>query len=418
MSTWGAVAVLFAALTAAASAQPSSPLAALTNALNSGIQQIGSASGAYVVDLTTGQVLYSRSANIERLPASVEKLYTTSTALLRFGPSATLTTTVWGSGWLDQNGVWHGVLYLKGGGDPTFGSAAFDSSAYGTGATIQTLVSNLKRNLHLTGIQGWVVGDGSYFDSVRGTPASGFQPDLPDIEGLLSGLVYDRGFANFDGTVAQARPVLYAAQQFVAALRAVHVNVPARTPVVTGRTPASAQRLAGVASPPISTLIQLTNTPSDNYLAEMLLKGLGARFGGAGSTAAGAAVVRAELASQFGIAPQLNDGSGLSRADRTSPQQVVTLLERMYTNPVFVESLAIGGETGTLKDQMEGTSAQGVCHGKTGTLHDVANLAGYCQARDGHELAFAFLANGLGDPDYVHAVEANRMAAALARYDG
>jgi D-alanyl-D-alanine carboxypeptidase len=67
---------------------------------------------------------------------------------------------------------------------------------------------------------------------------------------------------------------------------------------------------------------------------------------------------------------------------------------------------------------MRGTPAQGVCHAKTGTLSDVANLAGYCLARDGHELAFAFLANGLGSPDYVHMVEADTMAAALAKYDG
>jgi D-alanyl-D-alanine carboxypeptidase/D-alanyl-D-alanine-endopeptidase (penicillin-binding protein 4) len=94
------------------------------------------------------------------------------------------------------------------------------------------------------------------------------------------------------------------------------------------------------------------------------------------------------------------------------------VLEAMYGNPDFFNSLAIGGETGTLQDEMQGTAAQGVCHGKTGTLHDVANLAGYCRARDGHELAFAFLANGVGSPDYVHAVEADQMAVALAKYNG
>ncbi|HUE26627.1 MAG TPA: D-alanyl-D-alanine carboxypeptidase, partial [Solirubrobacteraceae bacterium] len=73
---------------------------------------------------------------------------------------------------------------------------------------------------------------------------------------------------------------------------------------------------------------------------------------------------------------------------------------------------------GTLKDYSHRTAAQGNCHGKTGTLHDVANLVGYCHARDGHTLAFAFLANGLSAPDYVHSVEADDMAAALASYNG
>jgi D-alanyl-D-alanine carboxypeptidase/D-alanyl-D-alanine-endopeptidase (penicillin-binding protein 4) len=380
--------------------------------------RIGRTSSAYVVDLNTGRELYSNAAGTPRLPASVQKLYTTSTALLRFGPNSTLTTTVWGTGGLNATGSWIGNLYIKGGGDPTFGSPGFDRSAYGTGATVQRLVSNLLHGLHISSIQGRIVGDESYFDSLRGTPANGYGPDIPDVEGLLSALAFNRGFANFTGTVAQGRPALYATQQFAGALRTAGVRVPRATPIYTGHVPAHARRLAVVQSPTMAKLIQLTNAPSDNYLAEMLLKGLGARFGGAGTTAAGAAVVRQEIQSQFGIRPTLNDGSGLSRADATSPLQVVTLLERMYSNPYFFNSLAIAGRTGTLEDEAVRTAAQGVCHAKTGSLHDVANLAGYCLARDGHELAFAFLANGLGDPDYVHTVEASDMAAALAKYDG
>ncbi len=382
------------------------------------MRHIGGASSAYVVDMTTGQSLFGWDANVGRMPASVEKLYTTSTALLRLGPQATLSTTVFGVGSEDSAGVWHGTLYLKGGGDPTFGSVSFDHAAYGTGATMRQLVSNLLATTHITGIQGQIVGDGSYFDQYRGTPATGFGTDLPDVEGELGALIFNRGFANSIGTVPQSHPVLYAAQRFITALRFAGVNVPTTTPVYGGPTPAGAQQLATVTSPPIATLIQLTNTPSDNFFAEMLLKGLGARFGGAGSTAAGAAVVRSELSSVFGITPVLNDGSGLSRSDSTSPRQVVTLLEKMYSNPDFFNSLAIGGETGTLQDEMVGTAARGVCHGKTGTLHDVAALAGYCRARDGHELTFAFLANRIGSPDYAHYIEGNVMAVALAKYRG
>ena len=82
-------------------------------------------------------------ARSRRLPASVEKIYTTSTALLRFGATGTLTTKVLGSGSLDAVGGWHGTLYLRGGGDPTFGSASYDRFAYGAGATMQRLVANL-----------------------------------------------------------------------------------------------------------------------------------------------------------------------------------------------------------------------------------------------------------------------------------
>jgi D-alanyl-D-alanine carboxypeptidase/D-alanyl-D-alanine-endopeptidase (penicillin-binding protein 4) len=167
----------------------------------------------------------------------------------------------------------------------------------------------------------------------------------------------------------------------------------------------------------MAQLIALTNTPSDNFFAETLTKDLGARFGGAGTTAAGVAVIKAELSSHFGLAPRFDDGSGLSRDDATTPRQVVSLLAQMADNPDFVNSLAVGGETGTLQHEMVGTPAQGACRGKTGTLIDVASLAGYCQAADGHTLAFAFLANRLGDPELGHQIEAS-MAVALARYNG
>jgi D-alanyl-D-alanine carboxypeptidase/D-alanyl-D-alanine-endopeptidase (penicillin-binding protein 4) len=173
-----------------------------------------------------------------------------------------------------------------------------------------------------------------------------------------------------------------------------------------------------VNSPTIARLVAMTNTPSDNFFAEMLLKGLGARFGAGGSTAAGAGVVIASLRRQFGIHPKLVDGSGLSYADSTSPSQMVTALTKLRYNHPFWDSLAVGGESGTLADEMRGTRAQGNCRGKTGTLSSVANLVGYCHARNGHTLAFAFYANSVGDTAAVHSVEGNQMAVALADYTG
>ena len=96
----------------------------------------------------------------------------------------------------DRHHGFHGILCLKGGGDPTFGSAGFDQSFYGTGATVGQLADNLIRNTGITSIHGRIVGDDTYFDSLRGTPATGFGPDITDVEGLLSALAYDRGFAD------------------------------------------------------------------------------------------------------------------------------------------------------------------------------------------------------------------------------
>jgi len=388
----------------------------LAQALTGDLRASGGASAAYVLDLNTGGVLYSAGGQDGHLPASVEKLYTTSTALLRFGGNATLTTQLLGAGSVADR-VWHGTLVLKGGGDPTFGSASFDQANYGTGATIQKLVRNLIRATGIRSVQGAILADGSIFDSKRGTPATGFGRSAW-VEGELDGVAYDRGWFTADGSIFQARPTLFAAQRLVDALRAAGVRVPSGTRVSTGSAPAGARQLATVSSPKIATLISITNTPSDNYFAETLLKDLGARFGGSGSTAAGAAVVRAAIANAFGIHPTLNDGSGLSRFDSTTPLQVVTLLQKMAGNSNFVNSLAVAGQTGTLQRVNRGSFAQGRCRGKTGTLSDVANLAGYCHARDGHTLAFAFLSDRISSPNYVHGVTQAAMTAAVANYNG
>jgi D-alanyl-D-alanine carboxypeptidase/D-alanyl-D-alanine-endopeptidase (penicillin-binding protein 4) len=409
----GAFGVLLAAAPAAAGAQPIAAQQALASGLSQGISQEGPASGAYVVDLTTGRVLFASAADVPRLPASVEKLYTTTTALLRFGPHATLVTSVLGRGYRGRAGKWAGTLYLRGGGDPTFGSVGFDRGAYGTGASVERLAANLLGSTHITGLLGPVVGDATFFDPLAGTSVSGFGFD-PDMEGSLSALAFNRGLL---GRRKIANPPVFAAQQLLAALAADRVRLPRRPFVGSGRTPASARLLATVHSPSIARLVALTNTPSDNFFAEMLLKDIGARFGAGGTTAAGAGVVSLLLARRFGIHPRLVDGSGLSRSDATTPIQVVTLLSKMIGNRAFLNSLAIAGVTGTLQHEMQGTVAQGNCRGKTGTLHDVANLVGVCTAADGHTLVFAFLANGLGNPTLGHAIEAN-MAVDVARYNG
>jgi serine-type D-Ala-D-Ala carboxypeptidase/endopeptidase (penicillin-binding protein 4) len=409
------LALLLMAPAAGIAQTPTSGQRSLRNSLSRELRTAHGASGAHVVDLQTGQTLFSSAAGVPRIPASVEKVYTTSTALLQFGAAGTLTTTILGSGTLDAAGGWHGTLYLKGGGDPTFGSSAYDRYAYGTGATIQQLVANLVGQAGITSVQGALVGDESYFDSARGTPPTGYAVSTY-IEGLLSSLAYNRGLADPQGNSFQARPALFAAQRLAGALRGAQVSVPKGTPIFTGPTPPTATVLATVQSPPMATLAQLTNTPSDNYLAEMLLKGIGARAGGRGSTAAGAAIVRRQVARSFGIHPRLIDGSGLSRYDRTSPRDVVRALSVLSSNAPFVNSLSVGGVSGTMRIGLAGTAAQGRCRGKTGTLSNVANLVGYCTARNGHRLVFAVLMNAV-NPTTGHALE-DRMAIAIAKYAG
>jgi D-alanyl-D-alanine carboxypeptidase/D-alanyl-D-alanine-endopeptidase (penicillin-binding protein 4) len=384
---------------AAAPAGAADPESALRRTLSAQMRHAGVAAGATVVDLSTGGRLYDRKGTIARVPASVEKLYTTATALARLGPESTFETTVTGEGELDERGVWRGDLYLRGFGDPTFGSAG-----------VARLVEEV-RGAGIERVAGRVYGDESFFDGRRGVPAAGYR--VSRYVGPLSALSYGHGYAR--GSF-QSKPPVYAAAKLVRQLRHEGVRVDEGSGARTA--PLDATPIAGVSSPTLATIARLTNRPSDNFYAEMLLKGLGARLADEGSTSAGIDVVRDQL-DDFGISPRIGDGSGLSRGNRTSPRAVVTLLQRMRTGSAasaFVGSLSVAGENGTLARRMRGTAAQGHCRGKTGTLSNVSTLAGYCIARDGRTLAFAFLMNRTGIAR-AHLIQ-DRMAIALARYRG
>ncbi len=391
------LAVLATALTAAPSAGAISP-EALSRAAAREIARVGPHAGALIRDLDTGRDLYARRADVARPPASVQKLYTTSTTLLRFGPDATFTTTVLGTGGVDATGVWRGDLVLRGGGDPTL-------SSWG----LSQLAGQLTATAGIRRVAGRLLGDESLFDALRGSASTRGRYDRW-IGGVLGGLTVSRGWAR-DG-----RPAAEAARRLAKALKARGVKVTGGAGA--GLTPPGARPVAALASPPVGTLVRLTNVPSDNFLAETLLKDLGSRFGGAGTSAAGAAVVRAQAAT-FGARPAVVDGSGLSRADRTSPRQVVALLAGMHAQPaapVFEGSLALAGRTGTIAGRMRGTAAQDRCRAKTGTLAGVSALAGLCRAVGGHAIAFAFLMTGTST--WRARVAQNRLAVLAARYDG
>ena len=390
---------LACALVAAPPATAAGP-EATANALARSMRSAGAASGAIAVDVDSGQTLYALRADTARIPASVEKLYTTSTALLRLGPEETLGTTVLGEVPIGEDGTLAGNLYLRGGGDPTFGPSAASQ-----------LAAELK-SAGLREVTGRVMGDESAFDGRRGPPSSGYA--LTRDVGPLSALSFNHGRTGKRRPYFQVSPALFAAQAFQRALRRRGIRV--GRPAQTGDTPDDAVTLTEWASPPLAEIARRTNVPSDNYMAETLIKTLGVRLRSEGSTAAGAEAVREAMAS-IGVRTRVVDGSGLSRLDRTSPRAVVTLLTRMARDPAgeaFAASLPVAGRTGTLVHRMRGTAAQDRCQAKTGTLHDVSALAGYCTTTTGSHVAFAFLMNY---SSYVTARRVqDRMTAALAKY--
>ncbi len=221
--------------------------------------------------------------------------------------------------------------------------------------------------------------------------------------------------------IAVEDPTLYAATVFREVMEEHGITVIGQTRVsrapTAGSTPSKpypwlkARVLASYVSPPLSSIVSVMNKTSDNLFAEELFRTAAKEVGGEGSWSRGAEVMKRYLAS---VSIDTNrtaiyDGSGLSRMDLVSPQQIVTLLrtmhERQKSSQSFYESLPIMGVDGTLANRMKGTAAAGNVRAKTGFVTGVRSISGYLNTRDGEPLAFSIIGNNFTIP--VH--EANNL---------
>jgi serine-type D-Ala-D-Ala carboxypeptidase/endopeptidase (penicillin-binding protein 4) len=369
----------------------------------------GRNTGAEVYDLTQQRTLFKLHDQVKRPPASVEKIYTTIATLDALGSDARFHTKVFGTGHLGTGGVWHGDLYVRGDGDPTFGDGGFNKTwEEGYGPTAQQVADQLRAK-GLRRVTGKVIGDESLFDRHRGGPATKFEPDTPDYGGQLSALTYDHG-----AITGHLTPAAFAARQLARTLRSQHA--PARASKEDGETPRYARELAAVASPPVSVLLRLMDQPSDDLFADMFTKQLGVRYAEGGSIAQGARVI-AHIIQSFGVFPRIVDGSGLSRDDGSSPAEVAALLRTVWHTQygrALMNSLPVVGVSGTTRNIGVKTAAQGHCVAKTGTLNYVTNLAGYCSARGHHTVAFALFIDGPANWQAIPML--SRMVGSIAAY--
>jgi serine-type D-Ala-D-Ala carboxypeptidase/endopeptidase (penicillin-binding protein 4) len=392
---------------AALLAFPAGAWASLSSSLKRQMRGAGAYSGALVVDATTGKTLFGWKSALPRVLASNAKLFTTAAALDRFGVDGTFSTEVLSDSPMNASGVIPGDVWLRGGGDPAFGTLAYVRRHYGPSASsMEHLVDELD-SLGLTAIRGGVHGDESLFDAVRGVRDSryGTSPWV----GPLSALTLNHGY---DGSRFQSNPASFAAGVFRKTLKADGIT-PGHA-AARSRAPSDAQVLASVESPPMAVLARLTNKDSDNFFAETLLKNIGRDASGVGTTSAGVRAVRM-FASSVGARVSLIDGSGLDRGDRAAPRDVVELLMAERTREeydAFFASLPIAGVDGTIHDRMRSGPARRNCRAKTGSLIGVSALSGYCTTRSGREVAFSFLMNGL-TTSYARRIQ-DRMTQAIA----
>lgn len=348
-----------------------------------------------------------------RALASNTKLFTTATALDRLGRDHKFRTRVLAAGKV-TNGTLNGNLFLKGGGDPSFGTGAF-VNAYlaGVGTEVEKLAAQVRR-AGIRRVTGRVFADDTVFDRLRGVADSGYATS-PWI-GPLSGLSFNAGYTSSSFSRFSSNPAALAARTFARMLRSRGVEV--RPETGFRKTPRWALRnvVARQISPDMVWMSRITNLNSVNYWAEILLKGIGATIRGKGTTSDGATVMRRTMAA-LGVKVWPMDGSGLTYGNRSTAHDVVKLLFRARSKPwgkAFLDSLPTAGVDGTLGSRMRGSAAERRCHAKTGTLTGVTTLSGYCFNESGRRFAFSILMNSVTDTTRARAAQ-DQIVSLIAR---
>jgi serine-type D-Ala-D-Ala carboxypeptidase/endopeptidase (penicillin-binding protein 4) len=195
------------------------------------------------------------------------------------------------------------------------------------------------------------------------------------------------------------QPALYFGFTLKQMLQARGVKVKGR--IRTGTVPGSAKMLAAGFSDTLDIVLKRLNKNSSNFVAEQLIKTIGAEAKGTpGSHAKGIEAVEDFLERDVGVRRGtyvMKNGSGLNDSNRFSASQTNQLLVHMVNRfpvaPEYLSALAIAAKDGTLKYRFEGSDAVGRLRAKTGTLENVSALSGYVQAVGGERFVFSVMVN-------------------------
>lgn len=332
---------------------------------------LGSVSGAthsaLVVGLDSGQVVYERTPDTVRTPASNTKIFTTAASLIELGEAHRSTVRVFGQ---LAGGTVSGDLSLVAEHDPSSSTWFGVRSAQALDAVAGALAAK-----GITSIGGDVVAKGEF--------------------------VYE---GNSVGTIDYAAERGEVASAFRGALVARGISVGGTARGATGfDPPGGTGEIMTVPSVSLDVLSHAINVPSHNEFADLAMHHLGFVESGDDTYAAGESVV-IKVLEDAGIDPAglaLNDGSGLSHQNRVTPRQIVELTETMLARPegtAFLHSLSVSGVRGTIGGRLTGGDTNGRFWGKTGTLTGVIALSGILfHEHDGQRYIAAFLSNGVGN---------------------
>jgi D-alanyl-D-alanine carboxypeptidase/D-alanyl-D-alanine-endopeptidase (penicillin-binding protein 4) len=404
--------------------------------------------GIVVEPVESGPVAINHRADVPMNPASTMKLVTTFAALDLLGPAFTFRTDFLLQGALDH-GALDGNLVIRGGGDPKLtyerlwqaahqlrarglrevrGDVIVDRGYFAPLAHDPGKFDGESRRAYNVGADAFLVN----FQAVNFTvvpDGSGarvtLEPDLPNVQvvsriavvpgacndwrralkvefdenGLIATVVVSGNFPSECGEKTWPLALLDGPRYSEAAWRWVWSEAGGvlRGKVRAGATPADARLFYRHESEPLAALVRDMNKFSNNVMATQMYLALSAERAAPGEARASEVVLRDWLKGRAIDAPgfSIENGSGLSRSDRITPQTLATLLRTAWASgsmPEIVASLPIFAVDGTLKLRKPGTAA-GHAHLKGGTLAGVQSMAGYVLDARGRRWVVVMIVN-------------------------
>lgn len=399
--------------------------------------------GVAVLDVDSGRLLYGRNHDTPLNIASNVKLVTTAAALALLGPEYRFKTALYVD--RDHKAGEYKNLYLRGYGDPALGTEElwklttelvsrgvkrikgdliiddtfFDEQRVGPAfeqknqdSAYRAPQGAVSLNYNAIGVRVLPgVGEGQPARVQLDPPSAYFavQNEARTVERGRTSIIVEtseekdappgreRTIVRVRGTIRTnesagldynkrvAHPDLYAGYTLYELLQKRGITVGGK--VTRGVAPPSALLIDTHYSLPLGVLARDINKRSNNFMAEQVLKSLGADSNGKpGSWQKGLQAVSRYLEG-LGIQPgryTMVNGSGLFDSNRFTAQQVVTLLRGAYRDfriaADFVASLALSGADGTIAHRMASGPADRYVRAKTGTLNGVSCLSGYAGA--------------------------------------
>lgn len=419
----------------------------LTRSCNRGLRV-----GAKFYSLDRQQVIYARNSDSLFTPASNMKMFTSAMALKKVGPDYRFHTRLYTNGKI-KGTVLKGDLYIKGFGDPSLvteqmwilvnelknlpitkieGNIIADNSYFDGQGMLKTWKSYKGPEAYLAPMGALSFNFNTVTVYVEPGENPGERPRVvidPDIdyfrvrnkavttgskrsrrklivtrlerkhqnEILIKGRV-PKNVARKRFFLNVTDPQRYTVSVFKRFLNQAGVRTTGK--VKLGRVPEYATLLVDHESPPLGRILRGLNKYSNNFIAEQILKTLAAQFMGEPGTTENGVLLLQEYMQELGFTSdqyRMVDGSGLSKANLITPDQVIALLEDAHSDlsifPEFISALGVMGLDGSVIDRMDHKKEARKIRVKTGTLNHVSALSGYFQSQDGERFAFSILLN-------------------------